>query len=213
MLSVSKTPRGIFKVSVAGAFGEEFIAPILLELTQQYPELKVTLTFSTRKVDLIEENYDVAIRVGQLSDNNLVARKIRSRKEFICATRSYLEKWGTPHRLEDLINHNCLLGASDSWRFVEKGEIRTIRVSGNFRSNNGRVLLEGALRGIGLVKLPDLYVTPYLESGELVSILDMYMPKETPVWVLTHTKKSNSINLKAFWEILEKRLLEKSGGK
>ena len=206
LLNRSSTPKGIFKVSVAGAFGEEYLAPILFEMGRLYPELKIDISFSSRNVDLLDENVDVAIRVGELQDSNLFARKISSRREYICATKKFFKENGEPKSPRELSEFNCLIGVGDSWSFNIKKTLQRVKVSGNLRSDNGRVLLKAALENIGLVKLPDVYVKEYLDSGKLVSILDQYVVKEIPIWAVTHSKKKNSTNLKHFLDLLENQL-------
>ena len=206
LLNRSSTPKGIFKVSVAGAFGEEYLAPILFEMGRLYPELKIDISFSSRNVDLLDENVDVAIRVGELQDSNLFARKISSRREYICATKKFFKENGEPKSPRELSEFNCLIGVGDSWSFNIKKTLQRVKVSGSLRSDNGRVLLKAALENIGLVKLPDVYVKEYLDSGKLVSILDQYVVKEIPIWAVTHSKKKNSTNLKHFLDLLENQL-------
>lgn len=202
----SLTPKGVFKVSVAGAFGEDYITPILFNMAKLYPELKLDISFSSKNVDLLDENVDVAIRVGELKDSNLFARKISSRREYICGTKKFFRDNGEPKSPRELSEFNCLLGVGDSWSFVLKKKVEKVKLNGNLRSDNGRVLLRAALDNIGLVKLPDVYVKEYIENGKLISILDQYLVKEIPIWAITHSKKKNSINLKHFLELLEKHL-------
>ncbi len=202
----SLTPKGVFKVSVAGAFGEDYIAPILFNMSKLYPDLKLDISFSSKNVDLLDENVDVAIRVGDLKDSNLFARKISSRREHICGTKKFFKVNGEPKSPRELGEYNCLMGVGDSWSFLLKKKVEKVKLSGNIRSDNGRVLLRAALDNIGLVKLPDVYVKDYIESGKLISILDQYLVKDIPIWAVTHSKKKNSINLKHFLDLLENHL-------
>ncbi|PIK15224.1 MAG: LysR family transcriptional regulator [Halobacteriovorax sp. JY17] len=206
LLNRSPSPKGMFKVSVAGAFGEEYLAPILFEMAKLYPDLKIDISFSTRNVDLLDENVDVAIRVGELQDSNLYARKISSRREYICASKKFFKANGEPKSPRELAEFNCLVGVGDSWSFNIKKKVQRVKVSGNLRSDNGRVLLKAALDHIGLVKLPDVYVKEYLDNGQLISILDQYVVKEIPIWAVTHSKKKSSTNLKHFLDLLENHL-------
>lgn len=203
ILSSSKSPRGILRVSVAGAYGEDFIAPVLFDLLSLYPELKVELLFSTKNVDIIEESFDVAIRVGDLSDSKFIARRIGTRKEYICASSEYLKKNGTPKYPNEVNDHICLIGASEHWTFYEKKQQKKIKINSRFKSDNGRAILNGVRNHLGLAKLPDIYVSDYIKTGEIISVLEKYMPSEIPIWALTHTKKSNSVNLKAFLDLLK----------
>lgn len=202
----SSLPKGVFKVSVAGAYGEDFIAPILFKMSKLYSDLKIDISFSSKNIDLLDENVDIAIRVGELKDSNLYARKISSRREYICATKKYFKENGVPKSPQELSEFNCLLGVGDSWTFTQNNRVDKVKVEGNIRSDNGRVLLKAAMDNIGIVKLPDVYVREYLESGKLVSVLDNYLLKDIPIWAVTHSRKKSSINLKHFLELLEEQL-------
>jgi DNA-binding transcriptional LysR family regulator len=201
-----QTPKGSLRVTVAGAFGEEIIAPLIFELIALYPELKIELAFSTRNVDLIDDSFDIAIRVGELSNSKLIGRKISTRKEYLCASKAYLNKFGVPASPQELSDHQCLIGATDTWSILEKNQIKRVKLSGRFKSDNARVLVKAAMAGLGIVKLPDVYVDKYLSSGKLVSVLEKFMPSEIPIWALSHSKKIDSINVKVFLEMLEKKL-------
>jgi DNA-binding transcriptional LysR family regulator len=168
VLDLQANPRGILRVTVAGAFGEDFIAPAALDFMAEYRDLIVELNFSNRLIDLISEGYDVAIRAGTLKDSSLIARRISTRKLLTCASPEYLLRNGTPSSIHSLTNHNCLLGTLDSWRFRENGRNQDLRVSGNWRSNNGRSLLRAARAGLGLVQLPSFYLDQDIIDGALL---------------------------------------------
>tara|TARA_R110002049_G_scaffold29984_9_gene102260 strand:- start:929 stop:1804 length:876 start_codon:yes stop_codon:yes gene_type:complete len=199
-------PRGILRVSVAGAFGEDFIAPAAIEFMQRHEGLAVELDFNNRLVDLIGEGYDLAIRAGTLKDSSLIARRISSRKLLTCASPAYLERHGTPGSIHALTNHNCLLGTLDTWRFRENGRHRDLRVQGSWRSNSGRALLHAARRGLGLVQLPVFYVEQALDAGELVTVLDEFNPTDTGVWAVYPHNRHLSAKVRLFVNFLADRL-------
>lgn len=202
LLESAQTPHGLLRISVAGAFGEEYITPIVAKLLKEYPLLKIELIFNEKIVNLVEENFDLAIRVGQLSDSNLLAKKIAHRKEFICGSKEYLHEYGTPKKIEDLKSHNCLLGNTDYWTFNEKNQVNSIKITSRFRSNNGRSLLNAALNGLGLCRLPEIYVKKYIDSGELIPVLENQMMMEIPIWAIYQTRKNQSINIRVFLNAL-----------
>lgn len=195
-------PRGILRVTVAGAFGEDFIAPAAIAFMQNHPDLSVELNFSNRLIDLISEGYDVAIRAGTLKDSSLIARRISTRKLLTCASPGYLERNGTPGNIHALTNHNCLLGTLESWRFRENERNFDLRVSGNWRSNNGRSLLRAAIAGLGVVQLPAFYVDQALSSGELVTLLDDFKPTDTGVWAVYPHNRHLSAKVRLFVNFL-----------
>lgn len=201
ILNKSVDPSGKLKISVAGVFGEEYITPFVLEYVKKYPKVQIELVFEEKIVDLFKESYDFAIRVGHLKDSALIAKKIANRKEFICASPNYLSQQGTPKKPEDLKQHNCLT-LKDTWSFLINRKKQNIIVKGNYKSNNGRTLLKAALNDLGICCLPREYVQSYLDRGELVSILETYLPEEIPIWIISPSKKNISINAKTFIEEL-----------
>lgn len=191
------SPHGKLKISLAGAFGEDYVAPFLADFIKRYPRVRVELHFEEKIVDLVQESYDLAIRVGRLKDSSLIAKKIASRKEYICATPSYLNLHGAPKHPEDLKKHNCVT-PRNAWNLLLDGKPAQVQVNSNFKSNNGRSILKAALADLGLCMLPGVYVKPYLENGQLISVLEAYTPGEIPIWALTPSKKNMPLSVKAF---------------
>jgi DNA-binding transcriptional LysR family regulator len=150
----------------------------------QYPDLEIRTNLTNRRVDLIEEGYDLAIRLGLLDDSSMMAKKLGSRKLYVCASPDYVKRAGTPSCFTELESHNCLLGTLDYWRFEENGKIKNIKVRGSITCNSGHSLVDAAIKGIGLTQLPDYYVLPYIASGKLVSVLENYQPAEEGIWAL-----------------------------
>ena len=128
--------------------------------------------------------FSFAIRLGNLQDSTLIAKQLSQRSNYVCVSESYLKKHGQPHSLSELKHHNCLLGTRDYWRFKEQGKEKNIRVKGNIRCNSGVALVDAALKGIGIVQLPDYYLQPYIESGELITILDQFREPTEGIWVV-----------------------------
>ena len=147
-------------------------------------DIEVTAFLSNQKIDLVEGGYDLAIRIGKLRDSTMMAKKLSSRTNFVCASPSYIEKYGIPHSLTELSQHNCLLGTRDYWHFKEVGKEKNIRVTGKVNYNSGYSLVDAALKGLGIVQLPDYYVQKHLASGELVSLLDNYREPEEEIWAV-----------------------------
>jgi len=144
----------------------------------------VKMHLTNKTLDLVAEGYDLAIRLGQLEDSSLMARRLGSRTLYVCASPDYLSAHGTPHSLSELEHHNCLLGNLDYWRFQEAGGPRNVRVTGNIRCDSGRALLDAALKGIGIVQLPDYYVQPALDSKALVPLLTRYQEDDDGIWAV-----------------------------
>lgn len=194
--------QGPLRISVAGIFGERYIAPLAFELSKKYPKLEIELDFESRVVDLIAENYDVAIRFGELEDSSLYARKIASRMEFVCASKEYLGWAGFPDHPRDLTAHNCLCVGTREWNFQEEEKKLVVNVTGNFKSNNPRTVLEAALNGAGIVRLPGSYVSEHIQTGELVTLLSQFAPAAKDIWVVTPYRREMNANVKVFIEEL-----------
>ncbi|EQC45302.1 LysR family transcriptional regulator [Bacteriovorax sp. Seq25_V] len=206
ILNTSDTPQGLLRVTMAGVFAEEYIAPVAAKLAKLYPNLTIELSFNEKLVNLVKENFDLGIRFGKLEDSTLIARKIASRKEYICGSKEYFENHEIPKHPKELKLHQCVIGNNDLWMFRERSEQFSVKVKGNYKSNNGRALLKGALHGAGLARLPSVYVLDHLKNGELISVLDNYMLEEVPIWAIYPSKKNQSINVRVFIEEIIKNL-------
>ncbi len=181
---LSAEPKGLLRMTCAVAYGERFVVPLVNEFMAQFPQLRVEVELSNRQLDLFHEGFDLAIRLGRLSDSRLVATRLAPRVMYLCATPDYLTRHGSPQSVAELTQHNCLVGSSDQWSFLEDGRETQHRVQGNWRCNSGQAVLDAALRGFGLCQLPDYYVLEHLRSGRLVSLLEAHQPPNTGVWAL-----------------------------
>jgi len=169
-------PRGTLRLNVPLTFGFRQIVPALAEFSRLHPSVTVDLGLADRYVDLIEEGWDLAIRIGRLKDSSLVVRRLAPCRTVVCAAPSYLDRHGAPQALEDLGRHNCLgytlssTVSADRWVFGADGEI-VVPVTGNLRANNGDALLAAALAGQGLIYQPTFLVGDSLRDGSLVRVL------------------------------------------
>lgn len=204
--SLQSTPQGKIKLTAPVTYGEQQLLPLINDFIVRYPDIEVTAFLSNQKVDLVEGGYDLAIRIGKLSDSTLIAKKLSHRTNFVCASPSYLDRYGTPQTLADLSNHNCLLGSLDYWHFKQAERERNIRVSGSVRYNSGYSLVDAALKGLGVVQLPDYYVQKYLESGELVSVLDDFREPEEGIWAVYPQNRHLSTKIQMLLQYLQQHL-------
>ncbi|UXR65964.1 substrate binding domain-containing protein [Bdellovibrio bacteriovorus] len=157
-------------------------------------------------MDIIEKKFDVAIRIGHLKNSSLMAQKIATRREYICASPKYLEQHRLPLVPEDLSDHNCLSGGQGSWTFKKSGKTVSVPVKGNFKTNNPRVLLKAALDDLGIVRLPGSYVSTEIKEGNLISLLEKYSEGSKDIWVVTPTRNKLNTNVNVFVEELKKSL-------
>ncbi|CAM3542936.1 LysR family transcriptional regulator [Halomonas lysinitropha] len=195
-------PSGTLSLTCATTFGERFVAPLVNDFQGRYPQLGVRLHFTNRPVDLIDEGFDIAIRMGHLEDSSLIARRLCERREYVVGSPTYFTRMPQPHSLSELSRHRCLVGSRDHWRFAVEGVRREVRVAGPWEGNSGPALLDAALKGLGLAQLPDYYVDPHLTSGELVSVLDAYRHDDTAVWAVYPRHRHRSPKVHQFVDYL-----------
>ena len=177
-------PQGLIKLTAPVTYGEKYIMPLVNDFMLQYPEVEVTIDLTNRQVDLVEGSFDLAIRLGRLTSSSMMAKRLTSRTMYVCASPAYLQKFGIPHSLSELRQHNCLIGNYDHWRFQESGKEKSIRVSGTLNCNSGYGLRDAVIKGIGLAQLPDYYIDKDLESGAIVPILTNYQEPDEGIWAL-----------------------------
>ncbi|USD36963.1 LysR substrate-binding domain-containing protein [Ferrimonas sp. SCSIO 43195] len=182
--NLQSSPRGRLRITAPVTYGERTIAPLVNDFALKYPELEVQLHLTNQKIDLVEEGFDLAVRLGRLEDSSMMAKRLSSRTQYVCAAPEYLQAHGVPHSLSELERHNCLVGTLEFWRFQESGKPRSIRVRGSLRCNSGQALTDAACKGLGLVQLPGYYVQRYLDRGELVSVLDHFNEQDDGIWAL-----------------------------
>ena len=179
--ALQSTPRGTLRVYTATHI-VQFVAPVITEFLAAYPDVKVDLSMGERTIDLIEEGFDVAVRLTPPPDSSLIVRSLATWRHVLCCSQAYIEKLGRPEQLSDLAERNCLRHVNypyDEWRFVDrKGAPASVRVSGRLISNSGETLRRAALEGLGIVLAPGFLLHDDLESGRLVRLLPEYRPVE-----------------------------------
>lgn len=173
---LAESPRGTLRVNAPMSFGMAHLAPLLPVLLRRCPDLSIDLTLNDRLVDLVEEGYDLGIRIGRLTDSSLVARRLAPARHFLAATPAYLASRGHPEQPRDLGQHDCLiysyLTEGPTWRFHHRdGRTARVTVRGRLTANNGEALLAAALAGAGVAALPSFLLAEALRDGRLVPLL------------------------------------------
>jgi DNA-binding transcriptional LysR family regulator len=168
-------PRGQLKVTAPTSFSRYHLAPYLSAFLEKYPEIQLDLHLTDNFVDIIRDGFDLAIRIGELQDSSLVARKLSPDSRLIVAAQSYLDKCGTPKSLKDLEDHNCLCaGAQDLWSLEGPNGYQEVRVKGNIRSNSADLIREALIGGLGIGLRGTWEIGPELRSGALKVVLPQY---------------------------------------
>ena len=204
------TPRGTLKLTASVNFGVREVAPAIAEFAMQNPDLKFDVQLSDRVVDLVEEGFDLAIRIGRPGSENLVARKLGEISLVVCAAPEYLKRHGVPQTLEDLAHHRCMTYEyslpRSQWRLLDQdGTEHTVHINGNMHSNNGELLAEAAAQGGGVVLQPEFIVESYLQTGRLVALLPQYRPTRLPVYAIYPSRKHLSAKVRVFVEFMVAR--------
>lgn len=174
-----KTLRGTFRINLPMSFGMSHLSPLIAEFLSHHPALQFQIELADRYVDVIGEGVDMAIRIGTLADSTLIARPLGELKRVICCSPDYLKRAGTPQHPDELLQHACLRygrEGQNGWELQVNGKAKWLAVQGPMVSNNGEVLRDAALAGLGLVLLPDFIVESALQRGELVTVLDGCQP-------------------------------------
>lgn len=173
-------PRGLLRVSVPRNFGESTLAPAIYEFLLQHPKMTLDLRLEDRYVDLIDEGIDVALRISTMQDSSLIARKIADMHVVVGAAPALLKQHGTPQHPDDLRQMPCIvdvnLQGQSNWRFTQDGKTISVPVSGPVRTNSPLAARTAAAMGLGLVVLPSYLADPLVHSGELVPVLQDYLP-------------------------------------
>ncbi|MBU2894669.1 LysR family transcriptional regulator [Colwellia sp. D2M02] len=199
-------PQGKIKLTAPVTYGEQQVLPLVNNFISQYSDIEVSAYLSNRNIDLVDEGYDLAIRLGKLSDSTMMAKKLGKRTSYVCASPRYLEKHGVPHALSELSQHSCLLGTLDYWHFSELDREKSIRVSGRLRYNSGFSLTDAALKGLGIVQLPDYYVEQHIKNGELISLLDSYRAPDEGIWAVYPQNRHLSPKIRLLVDYLAEKL-------
>jgi DNA-binding transcriptional LysR family regulator len=170
-------PQGALKVAMPASFGLKHIAPLMPEFARRHPRVQLALSLSDRTVNVIEEGFDVAIRIAELADSSLAARRLAPNRRVVCASPEYLRKHGTPRSPADLQRHNCLTTTDFhmTWEYSDpQGKRDSVRVSGRYACDNWEVLREWAVAGLGVALKSTWDVRRHLDDGSLVLLLPGY---------------------------------------
>ncbi|MDX9860521.1 MAG: LysR family transcriptional regulator [Rhodospirillales bacterium] len=202
-------PRGTLRVNAPMSFGILHVAPALVDFMTRYPDLTVTLDLDDRRVSLVDEGYDVAVRIADLPDSSLVARKLASARRVVCASPAYWSDRGVPTHPRDLASHNCLiyayLSTQNDWRFRGPGGSVSVRVAGSLKANNGDVLREAALAGLGVFFAPTFLVGDDIRRGRLVTALDDFPDDTLAIYAVYPHRRHLSAKVRVFIDFLANR--------
>ncbi len=205
------TPRGVLRLSAPMTFATMHLGTLIPEFMQRHLEVTVELALNDRTVDLIGEGYDMAVRIGKLADSSLIARRITDSQLVACASPAYLDRNGVPAVPEELSAHACLIYGHtqrSEWSFRVGERTRKLPVSGPLRANNGEMLRDAAIAGLGVVVLPDFIVADAMTDGRLVEVLESFRPGGFTVYAVYPQHRQTSLLVRAFSDFLIERFSE-----
>lgn len=209
-------PQGRLRLSLPATFGRMWLAPLIVEFLEEHPGIKVEVEYTNRFVDLIGEGFDAAIRLGALNDSRLVAKKISDRRRMLCASPSYLERYGMPRTPQELVNHKCLIFTGKQhpyqWEFTSReGGTIAVPVDGPIVCDDAEALVAAAVRGLGILYANDWLVGREIAAGTLLPILDgCPMAHEGAIYLVVPSKKGLPSKTRAFCDWITQRVVGKA---
>lgn len=173
------SPTGRLKISAPGSFGTTVLSSVLVAFAKRYPLIELDVSFSDRAVNIVDEGFDMAVRIGTLSDSSLVARKLGEVHVRIAASPVYLEQFGTPQHWQEMAQHQCIIDTNfrDPWHWPFMGcdgESVTVPIRGRLRFANTEACLQAAAAGLGIARLPGFMAAPALQRGDIVRLLENF---------------------------------------
>ena len=206
--------RGLIRVNCVGGYiGESLIARYISEFMSAYPDINVKLDFSSHRVDLIEEEFDIAFRMGTLEDSGFIAKKLMDIDTVTLASPVYLQKYGVPSHPKDLVKHKCLTGSVRRWSYqslTDKNNHYDVHVDGTLSCKNGHVIVMGALAGNGIIRVPLMYCQKEVEQNKLTRVLPDWEIPSVLFSAIYHKDKYQPKRLRTFIDFIQQRFEQNS---
>ena len=203
------SPQGVLRLSAPMSFGTLYLSPLLPNFLARYPDISMELELSDRTVDLLAEGYDMAIRIGSLLDSSLIARPLGVSEMVTCCSPEYLTRHKAPTAPDDLRQHPCLLYGHSKlveWSYQNAGRTERVAVQGRYRVNNGELIRDAAIAGLGVALLPSFIVASHIQNGQLVRLLDAFQPKPLQIYALYPKHRQISLMIRVFNDYLHETL-------
>ena len=199
-------PRGMLRITAPSTFAHRHVTPHLPKFIDRYPEVELQVQVNDRIVDLVDDGIDLAIRIAQLKDSSLIARRLASNHRSIVATPEYLRTWGIPERPEDFLQHALITwlpgNLINDWHFVIDGKEQVIRTKGTISMNNGDSILSTVLAGGGLAMMNAFMTGEYVQDGRLLAVMEDYVREDVPIYAVYPSSRHLSPKVRAFVDFL-----------
>ena len=203
---MSSAPRGTLRISAPVSFGSRFLAGPIAEFAIRYPELRIEMVLNDRLVDVVDEGYDVAIRIGRLADSSLIAKRLCTMPMLVVGSQAYLTQHGTPQVPADLQQHNCMLYSlsttGDVYHFRDGDRELSVKIDGSLRANNGDILMEAVRRGVGLAFMPAFLCGRDVRDGTVVEVLADYRTTTGAISAVYAHNRHLSVKVRMFVDFL-----------
>lgn len=203
---LKENPQGKINITAPVFMGRQFLSAILPKFLNKYPGIRLNLQLVDRYVNLVDEGFDVALRIGNLPDSNLISRKLGDMRMVMVASPVYIKKHGAPKSIKDLQNFNCIVDSVakylDRWPLLNKNTPVNVRVNSNLSINNGELVREMALAGLGITLLPDFFVASDIKAGRLVSVLKDKIDKHGTISAIYPQSRHLSSSVRVFVDFL-----------
>lgn len=199
---LQETPSGLLRVNAPGSFGSKYLLDVLSQFMHRYPQVKMEIEFNDRLIDVVAEGYDVVIRVGEIKDSNLVARRFTSSRAVVVASPDYIKRRGCPRRAQELAQHDCiaysLLPTPTQWNFYKNGVRSVVTVDPRALCNSAAIEVAMVVQGIGITRLPLFTCEEEVASGQLQIILEDYDQIQFDVYAVYPHRQYLTAKVRAF---------------
>ena len=204
---LAREPRGLLRVSMPISFSVRHMGPVLARYAQRYPHVQIDLRLSDQRANLVDEGLDLAIRIGPAQEGFESGIALGTDRLLVCGAPAYFQRHGLPRQPAELAQHNCLLysRAADGgeWRFQQEGKAESVRVAGTIGADNGDILADLAVQGVGLVRMPSFIVGRAIRDGQLQPILQGYDDQLVWISALPASRKFISSKVRSFIDVLQ----------
>jgi DNA-binding transcriptional LysR family regulator len=194
--------RGRLRIAAPLSLGPTHLAQVFAEMALRHPLLHVQASYSDRFVDIIGEGFDCAIRVGYLTDSNLIARRVGPLTGTLVASPDYIRKHGAPESPDDLLTHQALMQGAETWQFMDGNKTISIHPQGRFKADNGTAIAAAAVAGLGIAWLPDHLIKGYLDAGALVQIMPRYPVPTAGIFIVRPPGQHPTRKVRVLTELL-----------
>lgn len=202
----TQQPRGRLTLSAPTSFGVLHLQQAIPAFLRQHPQVQISLNLADRFIDVVDEGFDVVIRIAELEDSSLIARRLAPCRRVLCAAPAYLEEHGTPRVPKDLAIHHCLVYSNeltpDTWHLQGPAGLESVKVSGPLCADNGDILRAAAVDGLGVTLLPTFIVGADLKSGRLQQVLDNYCPPPISIHAVFPSRRYLSAKVRSFIDFM-----------